>query len=1029
MGHKYDYAIDLGDDSAPARVVRMVGFDKRVLEIGAGPGSISRVLTRTSRCRVTALELDEAVIPLLEGSCERVHRADLNSTSWPENLLNEEKFDVVVAADVLEHLYDPRSVLEQAKSLIDDNGYIVASLPHAGYHGVLASLLDENFEYRSNGLLDQGHIRFFGVKNIQALFDDAGLGIVDAEFVIRLPEDTEFARVWGKTPPTARTALLGNRYGFVYQVVVRVVPIQSTTRMISLLELSPGGFTEDPVRVTSPETGDGAPAESTSGQPHPPEDSRGDRNRESSGSELRLIAFYLPQFHPIPENDKWWGKGFTEWTNATQAEPLFDGHYQPHLPADLGFYDLRVSEVRHEQIALARQHGVDGFCYHYYWFSGTRILNRPLDAMMNDPLSDMPFCLCWANENWTRRWDGVDDDVLIGQQYLPDDDLNFIRSMVPFFRDSRYIKLHGAPFLIVYQPQDLPDPPKSVRIWREHCASVGIGDIHLCAALTNESEDYSLFGFDSGVQFPPHNQNCGGVNEEIDFHTPFHGKVVEYEDLAQAYLDRRYPHSNVFRTVVPMWDQTPRVGSRAFITLNGTPANYEFWLAESLRRTRHDFPAEERFVFINAWNEWAEGCHIEPDRRFGRGFLEATFCAKTNQSSKRSFEDVGLPEVAGPFTGLSARVESLKHELSIDRERQDALEHELQNERQRLSDVYKDLSAQRERLAAARQEFSVEWQQSLAAREELSTGRKRLETLERKLSINEQRLLAATKQLDVERSFQSSGNTGFLKRVSNFWNRKPGLSGPTGAQQKAMLVERNMKIARVVSEPGTPANAFESYYDEHFLPLHDYFDIHKLRFLHSFEILYPLVAPGSVVADLGGRGPLAVFFSADRGSNLIDVKTDLREPFDVESECCDWVICTEVIEHIKDKNSTEISELEAFNYSGVNNILSESARILRPGGKIFITTPNAASFTSLYKWLYGELPYMDPNHVREFTVDLLNEVCLKSGLELDMLDMKNSWCSVPIEALAQLERLVMSFPVKRDISRAENIYAIYRKHP
>ena len=345
----------------------------------------------------------------------------------------------------------------------------------------------------------------------------------------------------------------------------------------------------------------------------------------------KLIAFFLTQFHPTAENDRWWGKGFTEWTNVTKTIPLFDGHYQPHLPTDLGFYDLRLRETRHEQIRLARDYGIDGFCYHYYWFSGTRLLNEPLDAMLADPDSDMPFCLCWANENWTRRWDAAEHEVLIAQQYLPGDDLEFIRSLIPFFRDPRYITLHGKPFLIVYRPQHLPNAKQSVKVWREHCRQVGIGEIHVAAALTHGNEDYLQFGCDSGVEFPPHNHRTVPVNEHVEWHAPFAGTLLEYRTVAQSYLEREYPERTVFRTVFPSWDNTARTGSRALIVADGTPSNYQNWLAESIVRTMKRFSGRESFVFINAWNEWAEGCHLEPDRRYQRGFLEATLRAKKGE--------------------------------------------------------------------------------------------------------------------------------------------------------------------------------------------------------------------------------------------------------------------------------------------------------------------------------------------------------------------------------------------------------------
>lgn len=374
---------------------------------------------------------------------------------------------------------------------------------------------------------------------------------------------------------------------------------------------------------------------------------QGSKTGKTGEVNIKLLAFFLTQFHPTQENDAWWGKGFTEWTNVSKAQPLFSGHYQPHLPTDFGFYDLRLPESRKDQIAIAREYGIDGFCYHYYWFSGKRILNRPFDEMLADPEHDMPFCVCWANENWTRRWDAADHEILIAQKYLPDDDINFIRDLVPVFNDPRYIRKEGRPVFLVYRPQHLPDAKKTLSIWRQYCREeAGIGEIFIVSALTHGNEDYVQYGFDAGVEFPPHNLKTGNVNQQITFHEAFSGNVMPYHEVAQSFIDRRYEHENVFRTVFPSWDNTARTGKRAVVHLNGTPQNYEYWLAESIRRTARDFPDEERFVFINAWNEWAEGCHLEPDRRFGRGFLEATQRAKAGLSVLDDFPDRELPLTA-----------------------------------------------------------------------------------------------------------------------------------------------------------------------------------------------------------------------------------------------------------------------------------------------------------------------------------------------------------------------------------------------
>jgi lipopolysaccharide biosynthesis protein len=371
--------------------------------------------------------------------------------------------------------------------------------------------------------------------------------------------------------------------------------------------------------------------------------SRAAQIQKNSDGQVKLIAFYLTQYHPIPENDLWWGRGFTEWTNVTKAQPMFRGHYQPHLPTELGFYDLRVDETRRDQIAMAKEYGIDGFCYYYYWFSGKRLLERPLDAMMADSKSDMPFCLCWANENWSRRWDAAEDEVLIAQKYLPDDDLNFIKSLIPYFNDPRYIRHEGAPLLIVYRPQHLPNARQTARIWREYCASVGIPRIHLCCAFSHQNWDYKQFDFDGGVEFPPHNMNQQNLRDQLDCVEGYDGYIFDCAEVAEMYLARDYSDYDAFRAVFPSWDNTARRAKIGAVGLNGTPENYEYWLFKAIERTKREYPGRERFVFINAWNEWAEGCHLEPDRRYGRKFLEATLRAKKGLSTLSGWMHTGVP--------------------------------------------------------------------------------------------------------------------------------------------------------------------------------------------------------------------------------------------------------------------------------------------------------------------------------------------------------------------------------------------------
>ena len=357
---------------------------------------------------------------------------------------------------------------------------------------------------------------------------------------------------------------------------------------------------------------------------------------DMSDMPARLIVFYLPQYHPIPENDQWWGKGFTEWTNVTGTRPLFYGHYQPHLPADLGFYDLRVPEVREAQAAMAQKYGIYGFCYYHYWFNGRQLLQRPFAEVLASGRPDFPFCLCWANENWARARDGYEGEVLLAQTYSHEDDLAHIRMLLPAFRDLRYIRIDGKPLFLVYRTDLLPDPRRTAEIWRGEAVRARIGDLFL-AGVESWGQDIrpAEIGFDGTVEFAPDWRSAGyprfrrkryallrkiGVipRAYIDHN------VFDYQLLVDRMLKRPKPAHKRFLGVTPSWDNTPRRWQNANILHGTTPQRYEAWLRTVIRRTRERYSGDERIIFINAWNEWGEGCHLEPDHRWGHGYLEAT---------------------------------------------------------------------------------------------------------------------------------------------------------------------------------------------------------------------------------------------------------------------------------------------------------------------------------------------------------------------------------------------------------------------
>ena|GEM_PF-918545 len=354
----------------------------------------------------------------------------------------------------------------------------------------------------------------------------------------------------------------------------------------------------------------------------------------------RLIAFYLPQFHPIPENDEWWGKGFTEWTNTANAKSLFRGHYQPHVPADLGFYDLRLSETRLSQAELAREYGIEGFCYWHYWFNGKRLLERPFQEVLKSGEPDFPFCLGWANDSWTGIWHGCPHKMLIEQTYPgPKDEEAHFYGLLEAFGDKRYMTVDGKPIFLIYKPYRLPEPRRFIEHWKNLAVKSGLKEIYFVANTNSLKWKAEVNGFDAIV---PHNP---GITTHYLFNRPpgfadkvcvaLTGKdannlrkrfspkpnVLPYREYIRFALPPLRDDFDEYPCVLPNWDNTPRCGMNGFILHDSTPELFGIHLRQAIGQAVKR-PPEKRIVFMKSWNEWAEGNYLEPDQQFGRAYLE-----------------------------------------------------------------------------------------------------------------------------------------------------------------------------------------------------------------------------------------------------------------------------------------------------------------------------------------------------------------------------------------------------------------------
>lgn len=349
---------------------------------------------------------------------------------------------------------------------------------------------------------------------------------------------------------------------------------------------------------------------------------------------IRPLAIYLPQFHPTPENNEWWGNGFTEWTNVTKAKPLFKGHYQPRLPRDFGFYDLRCVETHVAQAEMARNYGIEGFAYYHYWFNEKRLLHQPIDLVLKHKEINFPFCLFWANETWSRRWLGEEKEILIEQKYSFDDDRNHIKWLIEAFKDPRYIKVGDRPVFIFYRPTHMPDVTKTLSIFKEECVKEGVACPYFIASNSHAgSIDLHKLGFDGILDFQPQlgrlpyafddSKSLKKIKNNLSVNVLSRTlKVYDYERAKQLMCNKKEYKS--FPCAFVGWDNTARRGKNGIILRNGSPEIFARYLEMDIEYLQKmNYSPDENFLFINAWNEWAEGNHLEPDRKHGKSYLEA----------------------------------------------------------------------------------------------------------------------------------------------------------------------------------------------------------------------------------------------------------------------------------------------------------------------------------------------------------------------------------------------------------------------
>ena len=611
---KYDVELDLSTRNSLSVIANNITNNSKILEFGPSHGRLTKYLKESLGCEIHCIEIDHEAAQDASMYSEKMIICDIEGFTWTEKI-KEEKFDYIIFADVLEHLRNPKKVLSICKDYLKDTGSILISIPNIAHSSIIIDLLNDKFIYRDVGLLDDTHIKLFTKTTLDNLISEIGL-FTKYETSIKIePEETEFHNFYEELPSSVASYIKNLPYSNSYQFIMELVLNEPKIKLSDFENNSnnQNNLIEDEKKFVEY------------------------KKHENFKTKIKTVAFYLPQFHPFKENDEWWGKGFTEWTNVTKAKPNFYGHYQPHLPIHNGFYDLRVADVMKEQAKLAKNYGIYGFNFYYYWFGGKVLMHEPFEILLKNKDIDINFCITWANENWTRAWDASENEVLIKQEHSNNDSIKFIQSLYKYFNDERYIYIDNKPVLIIYRCDIIPNIKETVQLWREEVKEAGYDGIYLICAQTYGITNPLKYGFDSAMEFPPHNtlDTQNKIDKKI-LNDDFYGTIFDYNKVVEQQCNKIRPDYKCFETLMLSWDNTARKQNFSNTFANFTIKKYKEWLS-NIANNLYDnnaFKDEEKLIFINAWNEWAEGTHLEPDREYGYNYLESTYDILKNYDEK-----------------------------------------------------------------------------------------------------------------------------------------------------------------------------------------------------------------------------------------------------------------------------------------------------------------------------------------------------------------------------------------------------------